>query len=650
MESDKYMKDNNRSLYGPIDNSDIFVNNREEFSSQLNLRNEESFINSDYLERTPRIVNTNLPLSQLNDDSCSLFIDTQNLSETIVVDTPPPPIDKYVQPIQAKTTNKNVYNNELHFPKKATKEDLDLSSVAGTNYQRVDDSFTNEFEKFANEPFDIDLEELSALEKLHTTKNITTLSKTQIDTSKKLQNITSSCPIPKKTTFDSADVNRITEHNNPLDLLSLGYRNGTISSIHGPSNSIQNTIQQMSMDISVNEHTSIQHIPPIEHDNNLSIDLNSSIEVNNVQKLGSVASILLPNNSTVDATLSPQSIIQLHTIIKKEYSDFAFVYALSAQLCQDRIPMDCFVNLKMALLLSLASIGPIPNRIPIPIIAIGNDTSIINYLMTSIGQLGARFLGPTYKLKSPAFPSNQKWIEADPILLAQGGVYFAGDWSCIKAARADKIFKFIECSRVSIEKSSVAYPLETSIWAHWRAFKNNARDQQMFNKFIKIFGLPIYVDEDNHEVLVDYILQQSSINTYESTIDDLSISNEDMRHFLAIISKRTVDFTQEAERLLQEYFVASRIERPGCLTKQSFVTIKQFSESFAKLSFRHEVLSNDVVAAIYISEHFIFNAYGTGQHPPPHFKSCNFIGAVDEHLRNFKEWLETYINKYYNSS
>lgn len=65
------------------------------------------------------------------------------------------------------------------------------------------------------------------------------------------------------------------------------------------------------------------------------------------------------NDSVADATMIPLSVKQLYDVIKAEYSDFAFVYALSAQLYQDRVPMDCFVNLKMGLLLSIASIGVI---------------------------------------------------------------------------------------------------------------------------------------------------------------------------------------------------------------------------------------------------------------------------------------------------
>lgn len=107
--------------------------------------------------------------------------------------------------------------------------------------------------------------------------------------------------------------------------------------------------------------------------------------------------------------------------------------------------------------------------------------------MTNVGQLGTRFVGPTDDSKAPSSNGyrNHNWIEADPILLAKGGVYYVGDWSRLKLRRSDKLFKDIECSNVAIDRSPQQYPLETAIWAHWRSFKYNAKDQQMFNKFVK---------------------------------------------------------------------------------------------------------------------------------------------------------------------
>lgn len=114
--------------------------------------------------------------------------------------------------------------------------------------------------------------------------------------------------------------------------------------------------------------------------------------------------------------------------------------------------------------------------------AISNDTYMTDYLMRNVGQLGIRFLGPVDDVKTIYF---NNWIQADPVLTARSGVYYAGDWTRLKLKRTETIFKNMECSTVALEKSTLNFPLETAIWTHWRSFKYSVKDQQMFNKFLK---------------------------------------------------------------------------------------------------------------------------------------------------------------------
>lgn len=122
------------------------------------------------------------------------------------------------------------------------------------------------------------------------------------------------------------------------------------------------------------------------------------------------------------------------------------------------------------------------NRPPIPIVAITSDTYMTDYLMRNIGQLGLRFLGSLDDVKSISL---NNWIQADPFLMARGGIYYVGDWTRLKLKRTETIFKNIECSTVALEKTTQNFPLEAAIWTHWRSFKYGVKDQQMFNKFLK---------------------------------------------------------------------------------------------------------------------------------------------------------------------
>lgn len=76
--------------------------------------------------------------------------------------------------------------------------------------------------------------------------------------------------------------------------------------------------------------------------------------------------------------------------------------------------------------------------------------------------------------------------------------------------------------------------------------------------------------------------------------------------------------------------------------------LKQFAESFAKLSFRHEVLETDAVAAIFMCENYVQHIFGaTDYPPPPKFESHNYVGNVHGHLKLFKKWLRKYIERYH---
>ncbi|XP_055910434.1 uncharacterized protein LOC129944794 [Eupeodes corollae] len=348
-----------------------------------------------------------------------------------------------------------------------------------------------------------------------------------------------------------------------------------------------------------------------------------------------------------DFTQIPSSVQRLYDTIKVAYSDFAFVYSLSAQMCQEKVPMDCFVHLKIGLLLSIASLEDNPDRPPISVVAIGPEFDMASLLMEHIGSVAERFVGPDDDFKVPANEdSKHTWIHADPIVMASGGIFFVGDWGRLRASRSFRLFKIIECGQVPLEKTTVTCDLEAAIWTHWRSYKFNTKDQHLFNKFIEIFGIPLIIEDDNHEALVDFILAQSSINKPESTVDELSIGTDDMRDFLAIVSKRRVDLTEEASEILRKYFIASRMDRPDCLAQKSFTTLKLFAESFAKLSLRHDVVLIDAISAVYMAENMIQNLFGAGAYPPPEFKTHSFIGDVDEHMMKFQEWLENYISRY----
>ncbi|EDV91930.1 GH24636 [Drosophila grimshawi] len=351
---------------------------------------------------------------------------------------------------------------------------------------------------------------------------------------------------------------------------------------------------------------------------------------------------------TVDMNFMPPSIKQLYHLICSKYSDYAFVYTLSAQLSQLCVPMECYVYLKMALLSSLASIEQDELRPPISLCVICSDSSVAHQLLDSVGQLAPRFIGPHEGGQQSAFtalPTRNNWVVASPILLAQQGVYYVGDWNRLTRDQSEEIEKCIENGSVAVVQLQSQQPLEAAIWTYWQP-ENAANQTTAFAKLCPIFGLPVYMDEHVNDRLWDFVLRSHSADGQDTTPDSFNINNEDIRSMLGLLHQRQVSFTQPAQQLLQKYYVVSRIEQPTAFSSKTYIVLKQFAESIAKLSMRLEVLEADVTVAIFHCEHFVRSIFGAGDYPPPAVASFSAISRIDPYMNEFARWLFQYLDRY----
>ncbi|XP_068159012.1 LOW QUALITY PROTEIN: uncharacterized protein [Drosophila tropicalis] len=354
-------------------------------------------------------------------------------------------------------------------------------------------------------------------------------------------------------------------------------------------------------------------------------------------------------SSRPDLRLMPESISKLYSLICSNNSDYAFVYALSAQLCQKIVPMDCFVYLKMALLASLASIDKDEMRQPIALCIISTDSTLANLLLTCVGQLAPRFIGPHNGGQQPAFnalPTRYNWITASPLLMAQRGVYYAGDWTTLSRDQSEELQKCIENGVVPVPQISGEQLLEAAIWTYWQP-EHSVNQTTTFANFCPIFGLPIYMGEPSGEDITNFIIHQFSENeAIESTQDALNVNDDDMRLLFLLLHERQVNFSDQAQYILKKYFIISRKERPGVFTSKTYIVLKQFAESFAKLSLRLDVLIQDIIVAIFHSEYFVQHICGVSSCPPPAVTNLNGINQVDAYMNDFGRWLLQYLDRY----
>lgn len=84
----------------------------------------------------------------------------------------------------------------------------------------------------------------------------------------------------------------------------------------------------------------------------------------------------------------------------------------------------------------------------------------------------------------------------------------------------------------------------------------------------------------------------------------------------------------------------------AAFSSKTYVVLKQFAESIAKLSMRLLVLEADVAVAIFHCENFVRSIFGAGNCPPPAVVNLNVISRVDPYMNEFARWLYQYLDRY----
>ncbi|CAO1412538.1 unnamed protein product [Diamesa hyperborea] len=335
----------------------------------------------------------------------------------------------------------------------------------------------------------------------------------------------------------------------------------------------------------------------------------------------------------------PQSIINMYTMIRKNYSDSVFVYAITAQLCSDCFPTGTYFNLKQSLLLSIASInGSVP---PLQIIALGQNTSDANIVMNLIGNLADRFITSVSTFNGASI--NKSVTEAGPLLMAKNGVFYVGDWSRLPPKSVASLLRDIETGRVIIDKSQQKpYSLDCAVWSYWDSSTIPKKDMTALNQFTSVFGIPVMLDDvHNEEYLINDLLNQASANP-SPRFNETEISDKDMRTYLAYISRQNVTMDTRAENMLKEYFMATRIARPNALTQKAFEVLKQLAESHAKLCLRNIVCRQDILAAIEISEKFIRAFFEKDRFTSPPEIPYESFEDVEKYQNELYQWFSCF--------
>lgn len=136
----------------------------------------------------------------------------------------------------------------------------------------------------------------------------------------------------------------------------------------------------------------------------------------------------------------PTSILRFFEASRQNSTDWTFVYSLAAQLSYKIYPMNSYMNLKLSLLLSIASVGPDPKKAPMPIVAVGLNAGDASAIMNQVANLANRFVNALVDITGATI-NKDNCIEAGPLLLAKSGVCYLGDWAMKRVNDSQQVLR-----------------------------------------------------------------------------------------------------------------------------------------------------------------------------------------------------------------
>ncbi|KAL0267141.1 UNVERIFIED_CONTAM: hypothetical protein PYX00_009492 [Menopon gallinae] len=319
-------------------------------------------------------------------------------------------------------------------------------------------------------------------------------------------------------------------------------------------------------------------------------------------------------------------------------SPWAFVGAISSTLASNILPVSSFLQLKIGLMLSLATQNT--EDAPVPLVAVGSDTFAVQKLITSAGLLAERFIRysagyeqlemiiQTYSGGDKRRPAREEiYYDAGAMVLALSGVCYLGDWSILRKDQCKYIFRSIESGQIILNntdknKAEADFlPLKCAVWTHCSHAACRNQNNQQLKTLIDVFGMPFLADEnDETEVMkVSQKILQFSIHGTDNEQSDMKIPVDDFKEFISLINSRNLVLNESASKLIHDFFVVIRRERPECLPMRAIKIITSLAEAHARLALRNEITYEDVIAILYLYNESVSALFGS-----PFIKSKNY--------------------------
>lgn len=300
-----------------------------------------------------------------------------------------------------------------------------------------------------------------------------------------------------------------------------------------------------------------------------------------------------------------------------------FVYCLASSIGVNVCPLNCFMHLKICLLMSLCSIkaSTLTDTEIVHVLAAGYDTGYVGKLMTDAARIADRsiFLGTNTSVSTSLLGSSGG-VCVMPLPLH---IYSQKQTSAILAA--------VESSTVTTEIAKTK--LRCAVWAQGRDFKKIV----LYN-VASVFGTVCSGDAHEYrDEIIDFHLERA-LDPVENSGEETQTLRE-LTAYIDLVAGTNVLLEISTENLLRNYFLASRKERPRAVSVGSMRSLVASCMTSARLCRRSVASVDDAVLAIWLH---ISGSPEPRFAPEEYLQTPADVKKLHKMMNTFKEWLEQF--------
>ncbi|XP_059046682.1 uncharacterized protein LOC131842171 [Achroia grisella] len=318
----------------------------------------------------------------------------------------------------------------------------------------------------------------------------------------------------------------------------------------------------------------------------------------------------------------PKDIEEVYQIC--EAVPWEFIYCLSSSIGVNICPLNCYMNLKINLLLSLTSVkaNVLNNSHIIHVFAVGYDTGFVGKIMLEAAKLAHRYLN---------LGTVNSTVTAT-LLGSSGGICLMPlPFQVYNQKQISSLLSAMESGEIITDTDRGK--LQCAVWAQGADNK-----KAILYNVTSIFGMVSRGDYGKYnDKIVDFLLQNAIVPSTDNFEEIQAL--KDVALYIDSIAGLQVSLDNDCENLLRDYFLASRKERPRIVSARTMKALVAVCLNSARLCRRPVASTDDAIFAIWLH---VSGSPEPRIAPDEYLETPSDIKKLKKIFNNFKIWLQDF--------